>query len=92
MVTLSLIKDARVYNGEKTPSSISGAGKTGQLHVSSQAQRAAAAEAKMQNRDRESNRVRKVDEKYPECQSAASASLLATTSQRYFVDGNWISH
>ena len=26
-------KGARVYNGEKTASSISGAGKTGQLHV-----------------------------------------------------------
>ena len=26
-------KEARVYNGEKTASSISGAGKTGQLHV-----------------------------------------------------------
>ena len=33
MVTLSLIKDARIYSGEKTASSISGAGKTGQLHV-----------------------------------------------------------
>ena len=33
MVTLSLIKEARVYNGEKTASSISGAGKTRQLHV-----------------------------------------------------------
>ena len=33
MVTLSLTKEARVYNGEKTASSISGAGKTGQLHV-----------------------------------------------------------
>ena len=33
MVTLSLIKEAKVYNGEKTASSISGAGKTGQLHV-----------------------------------------------------------
>ena len=32
-VTLSLIKEARIYNGEKTASSISGAGKTGQLHV-----------------------------------------------------------
>ena len=32
MVTLSLIKEARIYNGEKTASSISGAGKTGQLH------------------------------------------------------------
>ena len=26
-------KEARTYNGEKTASSISGAGKTGQLHV-----------------------------------------------------------
>ena len=33
MATLSLIKEARVYNGGKTASSISGAGKTGQLHV-----------------------------------------------------------
>ena len=33
MVTLFLIKKTRVYNGEKTVSSISGAGKTGQLHV-----------------------------------------------------------
>ena len=33
MVTLSLIKEARIYNGEKIASSISGAGKTGQLHV-----------------------------------------------------------
>ena len=33
MITLSLIKDARVYNEEKTTSSISGAGKTGQLYV-----------------------------------------------------------
>ena len=33
MVTLSLIKEASIYNGEKTASSISGAGKTGQLHV-----------------------------------------------------------
>ena len=32
-VTLSLKKEARIYNGEKTASSISGAGKTGQLHV-----------------------------------------------------------
>ena len=32
-VTLPLIKEARIYNGEKTASSISGAGKTGQLHV-----------------------------------------------------------
>ena len=29
MVTLSFIKEARIYNGEKTVSSISGAGKTG---------------------------------------------------------------
>ena len=28
-----LIKEARIYNGEKTASSINGAGKTGQLHV-----------------------------------------------------------
>ena len=33
MVTLSLIKEAGIYNGEKTASSISDAGKTGQLHV-----------------------------------------------------------
>ena len=33
MVTLFLIKEARIYNGEKTASSISGAGKTGELHV-----------------------------------------------------------
>ena len=33
MVTLSLIKEARIYSGEKTDSSISGAGKTGQLQV-----------------------------------------------------------
>ena len=33
MVNLSLIKEARIDNGEKTASSISGAGKTGQLHV-----------------------------------------------------------
>ena len=26
-------QEARIYNGEKTVSSISGAGKTGQLHV-----------------------------------------------------------
>ena len=31
--TLSMTKEARVYNGEKTVSSVSGAGKTGQLHV-----------------------------------------------------------
>ena len=33
MVTLSFTKEARIYNGEKTASSIGGAGKTGQLHV-----------------------------------------------------------
>ena len=33
MVILSLIKEARIYNGEKTASSISAAGKTGQSHV-----------------------------------------------------------
>ena len=33
MVTLSLVKDARTYNGEKKASSVSGAGKTGQLYV-----------------------------------------------------------
>ena len=33
MVTLSLIKEARIYTGEKPASSISGARKTGQLHV-----------------------------------------------------------
>ena len=32
MDTLSLTKEERIYNGEKV-SSISGAGKTGQLHV-----------------------------------------------------------
>ena len=32
-VTLSLIKEARIYNEEKTASSLSGAGETGQLHV-----------------------------------------------------------
>ena len=31
--TLSLAKEARIYNGAKTASSINGAGKTGQLHV-----------------------------------------------------------
>ena len=30
---LMLIKEARIYNGEKIASSISGAGKTGQLHI-----------------------------------------------------------
>ena len=33
MVTLSLIKESRIYNGEKAASSVTGAGKTGQLHV-----------------------------------------------------------
>ena len=33
MVNKSTTKEARTYNGEKTVSSISGAGKTGQLHV-----------------------------------------------------------
>ena len=33
MVTLSLTKEARIYNGEKTASSISAAGKTGQNEV-----------------------------------------------------------
>ena len=31
--TLSLTKEIRIYNGEKTAFSVSGAGKTGQLHV-----------------------------------------------------------
>jgi len=33
MGTLSLKKEARIYNGEKIVSSISDAGRTGQLHV-----------------------------------------------------------
>ena len=33
MDTLSLTKEAKIYNGEKTISSTSGAGKTSQLHV-----------------------------------------------------------
>ena len=33
METLSLTKEAKIYNGEKTVSSTSGAGKTSQLHV-----------------------------------------------------------
>ena len=33
MGTLSLTKEARIYNGEKTTSSITSDGKTGQLHV-----------------------------------------------------------
>jgi len=30
---LFLTKEAKIYNGEKTASSINGVGKTGQLHV-----------------------------------------------------------
>jgi len=33
MGTLFLTKEARIYNGAKTASSINGAGTTGQLHV-----------------------------------------------------------
>ena len=33
MCTLILTKEARIYNGAKTASSINDAGKTGQLHV-----------------------------------------------------------
>ena len=33
MDTLFLTKEARIYNGAKTASSINGAGETGQLHV-----------------------------------------------------------
>ena len=33
VVTQSLTKEARIYNGEKAASSVSGAGRTGQLHV-----------------------------------------------------------
>ena len=33
MDTFSLAKEAKIYNGEKTISSTSGAGKTDQLHV-----------------------------------------------------------
>ena len=33
MVNLFLIKEGRIYNGEKTASSISRSGQTGQLHV-----------------------------------------------------------
>ena len=33
MGTLSLTKEARIYNGEKIVSSISGDGKAAQLHV-----------------------------------------------------------
>jgi len=33
MDTLFLTKDARIYNGAKTTSSVNSAGKTGQLHI-----------------------------------------------------------
>ena len=33
MANLSMTKEAKIYNGEKAVSSVSGAGKTGQLHV-----------------------------------------------------------
>ena len=33
LYTISLTREARIYNGERTASSISGAGKTGQLDV-----------------------------------------------------------
>ena len=33
MVNSSMTKEARIYNGEKTTSSIKGVGKTRQLHV-----------------------------------------------------------
>jgi len=33
MGTLSLTKEARIYNGEKIVSSVSGVGKIGQLHT-----------------------------------------------------------
>ena len=33
LASLFLIKEARIYNEEETVSSISGAGKTGQVHV-----------------------------------------------------------
>ena len=33
MGTLFLTKEAKIYNGAKTASSVSGARKTGQLHV-----------------------------------------------------------
>ena len=32
MANQSMINEARIYNGEKTVTSVSGAGKTGQLH------------------------------------------------------------
>ena len=33
MGTLPMTKEARMYNGEETASSVNGAGKTGQLHI-----------------------------------------------------------
>ena len=36
MGTLFLTNEARIYNGEKTASSLSGAGKTGQLYIESE--------------------------------------------------------
>ena len=33
MVNQSITKEARIYNGEKTTSSINGVGRTGQLHT-----------------------------------------------------------
>ena len=33
MVIQSMTKETRIFNGEETVSSISGAGKSGQLHV-----------------------------------------------------------
>ena len=33
MGTVVLTKEARIYNGAKTASSINGSGKTGQLHL-----------------------------------------------------------
>ena len=36
MGTLFLTKEARIYNGAKTASSINGAGKTGKLHIKSE--------------------------------------------------------
>ena len=33
LIKIFLIEEARMYNGEKTVPSLSGAGKTGQLHV-----------------------------------------------------------
>ena len=36
MGILSSTNEARIYDGEKTASSLSGAGKTGQLHIKSE--------------------------------------------------------